>query len=185
MFERMLTYLFMASGVSIYYAESIQTIADNLRDVGPHIFTTVPRLLEKVYERILARGEALTGVKKRLFNWALGLAHEYELQGKSPWYHVQLAIARRVVFDKWLAALGGNVISVVSGGAALDPRLAQVFAAAGMPVLEGYGLTETSPVISVNGMEKENRKFGFVGKVLDNVGVRIADDGEILCREKP
>lgn len=182
MFERMMTYLYMAAGVSIYYAESIQTIGPNLRDVKPHVFTTVPRVLEKTYERIAARGEALTGLRRRLFDWALRLGTEYELRGKGPGYRLQLRLARKLVFAKWRSVLGGELIAVICGGAPLDPRLARVFTAAGVPVLEGYGLTETSPVIAVNRLASGGRKFGSVGKVLDGVEVRIAADGEILCR---
>ncbi|HYH56216.1 MAG TPA: AMP-binding protein, partial [Anseongella sp.] len=148
-FERMVSYLYFYRGISIYYAESIESIAENMREIRPDVFTTVPRLLEKVYDRIVARGSALSGLKRALFFWALGLGLRYEREGAGgKWYAVRLKIANRLVFRKWRAALGGNIKLVVAGGAALQPRLAKVFNAAGIPVLQGYGLTETSPVIA-------------------------------------
>ncbi len=182
-FERMITYLYMSQGVSIYYAESMETIGDNIREVQPHLFTAVPRLLEKVYDKIYAKGEALTGLKKKMFFWALNLGLKYEYGGANGWwYETQLGLANKLIFSKWREALGGNIIALVSGSAALQPRLARVFTAGKIPILEGYGLTETSPVISVNRVEEENRRFGTVGPVLDNVEVKIAEDGEILCK---
>lgn len=182
-FERMVCYMYFYLGVSVYYAESMETIVDNLTDVKPHCFTTVPRLLEKVYDKIVAKGHALTGVKKSLFFWALDLAHKYELDGKNGFfYELQLKIARKLIFSKWRAALGGEIIIIVSGGAALQERLARVFWGADIKVLEGYGLTETSPVIAVNGPLPGQTKFGTVGKVLPNLEVKIAEDGEILCK---
>ena len=180
-FERMVCYMYFYLGISVYYAESMETIVDNLVEVKPHCFTTVPRLLEKVYDKIVAKGQALTGLKKSLFFWALDLGHRYELEGKNGvFYELQLKIARKLIFSKWQAALGGEIIAIVSGGAALQERLARVFWGAGIKVLEGYGLTETSPVIAVNSPFKGQTKFGTVGKVLGNVEVKIAEDGEIL-----
>lgn len=180
-YERMITYLYMLSGVSIYFAESIDTIGDNLKEVQPQVFTAVPRLLEKVYDKIVARGEELTGVKRKLFFWALDLGHDYEVN-KGGMYKFKLGIARKLIFSKWQEALGGNVLAVASGSAALQPRLARVFHAAGIPVMEGYGLTETSPVISVNCEANDGVRFGTVGRVLDGVTVKIAEDGEILVK---
>ncbi|HTN21679.1 MAG TPA: long-chain fatty acid--CoA ligase [Pelobium sp.] len=182
-FERMVVYMYFYLGISVYYAESMDTIVDNLLEVKPHCFTTVPRLLEKVYDKIVAKGHALTGVKKTLFFWALNLGHKYELDGKNGlFYELQLKIARKLIFSKWKAALGGEIIAIVSGGAALQERLARIFWAADIKVLEGYGLTETSPVIAVNGPFPGQTKFGTVGKVLGNVEVKIAEDGEILTK---
>lgn len=182
-FERMVIYMYFKLGVSIYYAESLETIVADINEVKPHGFTTVPRLLEKVYDRIVAKGSALAGIKKRLFFWALELGLNYETDSKNGWwYEAQLAIANKLIFIKWREALGGNIKALVSGGAALQPRLARVFWAAGIPVLEGYGLTETSPVIAVNGLHKGEIKFTTVGKPIKDVDVKIAADGEILCK---
>jgi long-chain acyl-CoA synthetase len=181
-YERMDIYVYHYLGLSIYYAENMGTIADNIREIQPQIFTTVPRLLEKVYDKIISKGSQLKGFKKGVFFWAVSLANRYELEGKGWLYHAQLRLADKLVFAKWREALGGKVRVIVSGGAALQPRLARIFTAAGIPVLEGYGLTETSPVIAVNTLEKRGRMFGTVGKPLSNVEVKIADDGEILTR---
>jgi len=182
-FERMVVYLYFAKGVEIHYAESLDTIVTDINDVRPDGFTTVPRLLEKVYDRIVAKGETLTGMKRKLFFWALHLGLSNREPGRnSRWFDLQLAVARRLIFSKWQAALGGRIKLIVSGGAALQPRLARVFWAAGMPVLEGYGLTETSPVVAVNCLQANGVRFGTVGKVLRSVDVRIAPDGEILCK---
>lgn len=182
-FERMVNYLWQNSGCSIYYAESIDTIGENIKEIQPNGFASVPRVLEKVYDKIVNKGKELTGIKKNLFFWALNLAHKYELnKANGAWYELQLKLARKLVFSKWREALGGNVEIVVSGGAALQPRLARVFNAAGIPLAEGYGLTETSPVIAVNQLEYPYLKFGTVGPVLDNVKVKIAEDGEILMK---
>ncbi|RZK32906.1 MAG: long-chain fatty acid--CoA ligase, partial [Hymenobacter sp.] len=182
-FERMVTYLYMIHGVSIYYAESMETIADNLREVKPSIFTTVPRLLEKVYDRIVAKGHEQTGIKHKLFFWALDLGLKFDPQkNQGFFYNTELALANKLIFNKWREALGGNLRCIVSGGGALQPRLARVFWAAQIRVMEGYGLTETSPVIAVNGYEAENNMIGTVGPLIDNMEVKIAEDGEILTR---
>jgi long-chain acyl-CoA synthetase len=182
-FERMVTYLYMIHGVSIYYAESMETIADNLREVHPSIFTTVPRLLEKVYDKIVAKGHEQTGIKHKLFFWALDLGLKFDTQKDQGFiYNTELALANKIIFNKWREALGGNLRCIVSGGGALQPRLARVFWAAGIRVMEGYGLTETSPVIAVNGYERENNMIGAVGPLIDNMEVKIAADGEILTK---
>jgi len=180
-YERMLHYLYMYIGCSIHFAESMDTIGDNIREVKPDVFTAVPRLIEKVYDRIIAKGDELTGIKRKLFFWAVRIAEEFELEGKGIFYKIKLAIARKLIFSKWQEALGGNVRAIASGSAALQPRLARIFLAAGIPILEGYGLTETSPVISVNQFEK-GIKFGSVGPLIENVEVHIAEDGEILVK---
>jgi long-chain acyl-CoA synthetase len=184
-FERMVTYIYMISGVSIYYAESMETIADNLREVHPSIFTTVPRLLEKVYDKIVAKGHEQTGIKHRLFFWALDLGLKFDTQKDQGFiYNTELALANKLIFNKWREALGGNLRCIVSGGGALQPRLARVFWAAQIRVMEGYGLTETSPVIAVNGYERENNMIGAVGPLIDNMEVKIAADGEILTKSE-
>lgn len=182
-FERMVVYLYFATGVEVHYAESLDTIVADINEVKPHGFTTVPRVLEKVYDKIVAKGSEQKGLKKNIFFWALNLGLRYKEPGTNGFlYNIQLSIARRLVFSKWQAALGGNIVALISGGAALQERLARVFWAADIPVLEGYGLTETSPVISVNCLGPGNLKFGTVGKVLKSVTVKIASDGEILCK---
>ena len=182
-FERMILYLYQYYSVSIYFAESIEKISDNLKEVQPHVISAVPRLLEKVYDKIIAKGTALEGIKKKLFFWAVELGLEYEPYGKNGWwYETRLNLARKLIFSKWKEGLGGNIELIVSGSAALQPRLARVFAAAEIPVMEGYGLTETSPVIAVNDERNHGFRIGTVGKVLDNVEVKIAEDGEILAK---
>ena len=182
-FERMISYIYIYNCVAVYYAENMETIGDNLKEIKPAIFTTVPRLLEKMYERIMSRAAKLTGIKKKLFNWALGLGLRFDLNKKMGiWYTIQLGIANKIVFNKWREAVGGNLKAIVTGSAACQVKLLKVFTAAGIPVLEGYGLTETSPVISVNRMDPKNRMFGTVGTLIDNVEVKIAEDGEILCK---
>jgi long-chain acyl-CoA synthetase len=182
-FERMLDYLYIFKSVSIYYAESIETIGDDLKEVKPQLFATVPRLLEKVYDKIVNKGAELTGVKKRLFFWALDLGLEYDpIVDKGFWYNFQLSLANKIIFSKWREALGGNIVAIVSGGAALQPRLARVFSSANIPVLEGYGLTETSPVIGVNSLFPGGRMIGTIGKPLENLDVKIAEDGEIIVK---
>jgi len=182
-FERMLTYLYQYYGISIYFAESIEKISDNLKEVKPHVMSVVPRLLEKVYDKIYAKGADLTGIKKALFFWALDLGMEYKpYKQNGAFYEFKLKIARKLIFSKWQEGLGGELELLVSGSAALQSRLTKVFCAANIPVMEGYGLTETSPVISVNDMRNVGFRVGSVGKVLDGVEVKIAEDGEILCK---
>ncbi len=182
-FERMILYLYQYYGVSIYFGESIDKISDNINEVKPTVMSAVPRLLEKVYDKIYSKGLQLKGIKRKIFFWAVDLGLKYEPYGVNGfWYEFQLKIARKIIFSKWKAGLGGNLDLMVSGSAALQPRLARVFAAAEIPVMEGYGLTETSPVISVNDMRNQGFKVGTVGKIIDNVEVKIADDGEILCK---
>lgn len=182
-YERMVAYLYIYAGVSVYFAESMDTIGENLKEVKPYIFSTVPRLLEKVYERIMAKGLELTGLKKKLFFWAVDLGSRFEInKHKGWWYRFQLALARKLVFSKWREALGGNVEAVITGSAACQVRLLKLFTAVGINILEGYGLTETSPVISVNRIEVKDRMFGTVGPLIEDVEVEIAEDGEILCK---
>lgn len=182
-FERVILYIYQYYSITIYFAESIEKISDNLKEVKPNVMSVVPRLLEKVYDKIYAKGAELTGVKKKLFFWAIELGLQYEPYGANGWwYEFRLKIARKLIFSKWKEALGGNLEVMVSGSAALQPRLARVFAAAGIPVMEGYGLTETSPVISVNDQRNGLFRIGTVGKPIPNVEVKIAEDGEILCK---
>lgn len=181
-YERMNIYTYHYLGVSIYYAENMGTIGENIKEISPHILTTVPRLLEKVYDKIIAKGSKLKGIARVLFFWAVRLGLRYKENGGGLFYRMQLALANKIIFKKWHEALGGEMRVIVSGGAALQPRLSQVFTAAGIPVLEGYGLTETSPVIAVNTFDKGGLMFGTVGKPLNNVEVKIASDGEILAR---
>jgi len=180
-YERMLHYLYMYVGASIYYAESMDTIGENIREVKPHVFTAVPRLLEKVFDRIMAKGDEQKGIKRMLFFWAVSLAEKYEVTGNPFWYRIRLSIARKLIFSKWQEALGGEVRAIASGSAALQPRLARIFLAAGINILEGYGLTETSPVISVNCL-KQGIRIGTVGPLIGNVKVKFAEDGEILVK---
>ena len=182
-FERMLLYLYQYSGTSTYFAEAMDKIGENIKEVKPQFMTVVPRLLEKVYDGIINKGLELKGIKRMLFFWAVDLGLKYEPYGKNGWfYEKQLKLANKLIFSKWRAALGGNLEHMVSGSAALQPRLARVFTAAGMPVMEGYGLTETSPVVSVNMIKDGNLKIGTIGKTIDNVEVKIAEDGEILVK---
>lgn len=182
-FERMVSYVYLNADLAIWYAESMETIGDNLREVKPLVFTTVPRLLEKVYERILGKGMELKGVKRGLFFWALGLAKKYDnAKSGGAWYNAQLALANKLIFSKWREALGGNVKAIVSGSAALQERLIRIFSAAGIVIMEGYGLTETSPVISVNRFESDGRRVGSIGPLIDNVEVKLGEDGEIITR---
>ena len=182
-YERMLMYLYQYAGVSIYFAESMDKISDNLKEVSPHVMTAVPRLLEKVYDKIIAKGADLSGIKKKLFFWAVEVGLKYEPYGQNGWwYEKKLALARKLVFSKWKEGLGGNLDLIASGSAALQPRLARIFNAAEFGVMEGYGLTETSPVISVNDMRNGGFRIGTVGRLLDNTEVKIADDGEICVK---
>lgn len=182
-FERMILYIYQYYGVSVYFGESIDKISDNLKEVRPTVITAVPRLLEKVYDKIYAKGAELTGIKKKLFFWAIDLGLKYEPYGANgAWYEFQLKIARKLIFSKWKEGLGGNLDLMVSGSAALQPRLTRVFAAAEIPVMEGYGLSETSPVIAVNDQRNRGFKIGTVGKPIQNLEVKIAEDGEILLK---
>ncbi|WP_159023809.1 long-chain fatty acid--CoA ligase [Formosa sp. L2A11] len=182
-FERMLLYLYQYCGVEIYFAESIDKMSDNLKEVHPHVMAAVPRLYEKVYDKIVAKGGELTGIKKALFFWAIDLGLKYEPYGKNGWwYEKQLSIARKLIFSKWKEALGGHIEIMVSGSAPLQNRLTRTFAAAGIPIMEGYGLTETSPVISVNDQRDFGFRIGTIGKLIDKVEVKIAKDGEILVK---
>lgn len=182
-FERLILYIYQYYGVSVYFGESIDKISDNLKEVRPTVITAVPRLLEKVYDKIYAKGAELTGIKKKLFFWAIDLGLRYEPYGANGfWYEFQLKIARKLIFSKWKEGLGGRLDLMVSGSAALQPRLTRVFAAAEIPVMEGYGLSETSPVIAVNDQRNRGFKIGTVGKPLRNLEVKIAEDGEILLK---
>ena len=182
-YERMLMYLYQITSTEVHFAESLETIGENLNEVHPDVMTAVPRLLEKLYDKIYGKGQILTGVKKKLFNWAVGIGLSYEPYKKNGFaYSLKLSIARALIFKKWKAALGGNLKLIASGSAALQPRLARVFTAAGLTVVEGYGLTETSPVISVNDMRNGKFRIGTVGQAVEHVQVKIADDGEILCK---
>lgn len=182
-FERMILYLYQYCGVEIYFAESIEKMSDNLKEVKPTVITAVPRLFEKVYDKIIAKGSDLKGIKKILFFWAVNLGLKFEPYRKNGWwYEFQLKLARKLIFSKWQEGMGGNLEIMVSGSAALQTRLNRVFAAAGLPIMEGYGLTETSPVISVNDMRDGGYKIGTVGRIIDNVEIKIAEDGEILCK---
>ena len=182
-FERMVSLIYISSGASIYYAESLDTIAENLKEVKPTLFSTVPRLLEKTYEKIMAKGAELTGVKRKLFYWAVALATEYDnLKPQSLWYKIQLALANKLIFSKWREALGGNIKLIVTGGAACQVRLIRIFTAAGIPIYEGYGPTENSPVISVNCRTKGGTKFGTVGLVIEGQEVKLEADGEICVK---
>lgn len=182
-FERMILYLYQYYSVSIYFAESIEKLSDNLKEVQPNVISAVPRLIEKVYDKIIAKGTALDGIKKKLFFWAVELGLEFEpYEANGWWYETKLKIARKIIFSKWKEGLGGNIELIVSGSAALQPRLTRIFAAAEIPIMEGYGLTETSPVIAVNDQRNRGFKIGTVGKVIDNVEVKIGEDGEILTK---
>jgi long-chain acyl-CoA synthetase len=180
-FEKTCTYIYLYSGISIYYAESLETIGDNLKEIKPNGFTTVPRLLEKVFEKIMAKGSELTGTKRKLFFWAVDLAEKYDNRVSGGlWYNVQLTIANKLIFSKWREALGGNISFIITGGAACQVKLLRIFNAAGVPVYEGYGPTENSPVICVNRQEKGGTKFGTVGPPIEGIQVKLAEDGEIM-----
>jgi long-chain acyl-CoA synthetase len=182
-YERLLNYLYQYLGFSIYYAENLGMITENMKDVQPVILSTVPRLLEKIYDKLFATGHKLKGVKRWIFFWALHLALRYELKGANGWfYELKRKIYDKLVYVKWREALGGKIQLVISGGAALQPRLGRMFTCAGITILEGYGLTETSPVIAVSDLTEHGIKFGTVGPVLSNMEVKIAADGEIICK---
>ncbi len=182
-FERMILYLYQYCGANIYFAESIEKLTENAQEIKPEVMTAVPRLYEKIFDKIVLKGEELSGIKKGLFFWALSLGLKYEPYGANGWwYEKKLGVARKLIFSKWQAALGGELKLMVSGSAALQPRLTRVFAAAGMPIMEGYGLTETSPVISVNDQNNGGFRVGTVGRIIDDLDVKIADNGEILVK---
>lgn len=182
-YERMVTYIYQFYGCSIYFGESIEKISDNIKEVRPTVMTGVPRLIEKVYDKIISKGSELTGLKKKLFFWAVAVGERYEPYGANGFgYELRLKIARKLIFSKWKAGLGGRLDLIVNGSAALQPRLARIFAAAEIYIMEGYGLTETSPVISVNDYRNKGFKIGTAGKIIDNVEIKIAEDGEILCK---
>ena len=182
-FEKMITYLYLFSGISIFYAESLDTIGDNLKEVKPDGFTTVPRLLEKVYEKIMEKGNELTGIKRKLFYWSVSVGMKYD--NRNPpggLYGLKLLVARKLVFSKWKEALGGNISFIITGGAAASEKLLRIFNAAGIPIYEGYGPTENSPVICVNRKQNNETYFGTVGPALDGLEVQLAEDGEILVK---
>jgi len=182
-FERMILYLYQYCGVSIYFAESIEKLSENAQEIKPNIMTAVPRLYEKIYDKIILKGETLGGIKKILFFWAVNLGLKYKPYRENGWwYETQLSLARKLIFSKWQAALGGELKCMVSGSAALQPRLTRVFSAANMPIMEGYGLTETSPVVTVNDVRNGGFRPGTVGKVIDDVEIKIAETGEILVK---
>ncbi|NNK39938.1 MAG: long-chain fatty acid--CoA ligase, partial [Winogradskyella sp.] len=182
-FERVLIYVYQYAGTSIYFAEALDKIGDNAKEIKPNLMSVVPRLLEKVFDKIMLKGEELSGIKKALFFWAVRLGEQWEpYEANGAWYEFKLKIANKLIFNKWREALGGELGTMVSGSAALQPRLARVFGAAQMKVMEGYGLTETSPVVSVGMYKDDMYKIGTVGKPIPNVEVKIADDGEILIK---
>ncbi len=182
-FERMVTYTYLSVGASIYYAESMETIGENLKEVKPHYFTTVPRLLEKVYDKIVGKGMELKGIKKKLFFWALNLGLKYDPdKNQGLWYDIQLNLANKIIFSKWREALGGEIEGIVTGAAALQQRLSRVFNAARIPVREGYGQTEASPVVSFNRFEKGGWKIGSIGLPVPGIEMKLGAQNEILAR---
>jgi len=182
-YERTAIYFYMYNSLAIYYAEGMDTIGENIKEISPNMFTCVPRLLEKVYDKIISKGYELPSAKRKLFFWAVNLGLKFDPNVDFGWwYNFKLGIARKLIFSKWQEALGGKLKFISSGAAALQPRLARIFWAAEIPVCEGYGLTETSPVISASSPLPGETKIGSVGKILDGVEVKIADDGEILCK---
>jgi long-chain acyl-CoA synthetase len=182
-FERMVTYIYLFNGVSVWYAENLEMIGTNLKEVQPSVFSTVPRLLEKVYERIMGRGYELTGLKKKLFFWAVDVGSKYEAGTNHGFvYNTELALANKLIFSKWREGLGGKIKAIVTGAAACQVRLLRVFTAGKINIMEGYGLTETSPVIAVNRFSESGRRFGTVGPVIKGVEVKIEEDGEIVCK---
>lgn len=181
-YERMLVYLYQYKGMSVYYAESLATIADNIKEINPTMMSAVPRLLEKIYDKLYLAGKKLSFVQRNIYYWAFHLATRYQLEGMSAWQQRQLKLADKLIYTKWRAAIGGNFDIVVSGGSAIQPHMASFFSAIGMPVFEGYGLSETSPVIAVSQRGKNGRKFGTVGLPLPGVEVKLGERNEILCR---
>ncbi|MBN2524273.1 MAG: long-chain fatty acid--CoA ligase [Bacteroidales bacterium] len=182
-FERTINYYFQKQGVGIYYAENLGTISDNLKEVKPSIFIAVPRVLERIYDKIIGVGKDLKGIKKQIFFWAVNLGLRFEFHRKNGrFYHWKLSIAKKLVFSKWQAAVGNNIRIIVSGSAALQPRLIRIFNAAGIPLVEGYGMTETSPIIATSNYDKGEIVVGTVGPALPGMSVKISDDGEILAK---
>ncbi|MFK7781762.1 AMP-dependent synthetase/ligase [Psychroserpens sp.] len=182
-FERVLIYIYQYAGASIYFAEALDKIGDNAKEVKPHLMSVVPRLLEKVFDKIMLKADDLSGIKQKLFYWAVELGEQWEPYGANgAWYEFKLKIANKLIFSKWREALGGELSTMVSGSAALQQRLSRVFSAGGMQIMEGYGLTETSPVVSVGMYRDKHFKVGSVGKPIRNVEVKIAEDGEILIK---
>ncbi|WP_336828166.1 long-chain fatty acid--CoA ligase [Sphingobacterium multivorum] len=180
-YERVFQYVYMYKGLTIFFAQSMDTIGEDFKSVKPHIFSAVPRVLEKVYEKIMATGEQLTGLKRKLFFWSFSVGEQYKLEGRTRWYDFQLNIARKVVFSKWREALGGDIKGIASGSAALQERLIRMYMAAGIPIYEGYGLTEAGPCIAVN-CYKRGMKIGTVGLPLINIEIKLAADGEIITK---
>ena len=182
-FERMVMNIYISKGVSVYFAEGVETVGENLREVKPQLFTTVPRLLEKVYEKIEAKGNELTGVKSKIFKWAMQIAEDFDTHcNKGWWYNTQRKLADKLVYSKWRDAIGGDVKAIITGSAACQMRLQKIFTCANIIIMEGYGLTETSPVVTVNRYEEEGRMFGTIGLPIDHQEVKLAPDGEIICR---
>ena len=184
-YERVFQYVYIKMGLPVYFAQSMDTIGQDMKEVQPHIFSAVPRVLEKVYDKIMATGEQLTGIKRALFFWAISLGEQYDLDESklSVWYKFQLGIARKLIFSKWKEALGGNVKGIASGSATLQTRLLKLYLAAGIPIYEGYGLTEAGPCLSVNCI-KRGMKIGTVGIPLIDIEIKLAEDGEILAKGK-
>ena len=180
-YERVFHYVYIFKGLTIYFAGSLDTIGADMKEVKPHIFSAVPRVLEKVYEKIMAAGEELTGIKRKLFFWAVALGEQYELENRSAWYDFKLNIARKLIFSKWKEAIGGEVVGIASGSAALQQKLIKLYLAAGIPIFEGYGLTEAGPCLAVN-CYKRGMKIGTVGVPLINIDIKLAEDGEILAK---
>jgi long-chain acyl-CoA synthetase len=184
-FERTINYYFQSIGLSVYYAENLGTIANNLKEVKPHVLIAVPRVLERIYDRIIGKGKDLKGIKKQLFFWAVNLGLRYEFYDKNGWfYNAKLKLANKLIFSKWREAVGGNMELIVAGGAAMQKRLIRVFNAAGIPTVEGYGMTETSPVIAANDYFGKKVCVGTVGPILPGVEVKLLDDGEIMTRSE-
>ncbi|WP_418360741.1 AMP-dependent synthetase/ligase [Sphingobacterium detergens] len=180
-YERVFQYVYMYKGLTIFFAQSMDTIGEDFKSVRPHIFSAVPRVLEKVYEKIIATGEKLTVFKRKIFFWSLRVGEQYTLENRSWWYAIKLSIARKLVFSKWREALGGDIKGIASGSAALQERLIRLYMAAGIPIYEGYGLTEAGPCIAVNCF-KRGMKIGTVGLPLINIEIKLSEDGEILTK---
>lgn len=181
-YERVLVYLYQYLGMSVYYAENLGKIADNIKEVNPTMMSCVPRLLEKIYDKLYLAGKKLPLLQRMIYFWAFRLATQYQIEGRSWWYDQQWKLADRLIYSKWRANIGGHFDIVVSGGSAIQSHIAAFFSAIGMPVFEGYGLSETSPVIAVSQRVKHGRRFGTVGLPLPGVEVKLGERDEILCR---